>query len=102
MVVISESNPFLSYALISTSALYDTFVSASHSTSMSRSDCLKNSLAFGQVFLCTETPLPFVIYPKTSSPGTGLQQRAKRIIIFSTPFTLIPLELTLFLIASGF
>ena len=55
--------------------------------------CLKESVvgfAFAQSALCIATPLPLVIYPIISSPGSGLQHLANLISILSNPLTTIP------------
>ena len=49
-------------------------------------------LTFIQSFLWTETPLPFVIYPTISSPGSGLQHDPKWTIGFGNPSTITPVS----------
>lgn len=60
----------------------------SHSTSISLSFCeLPRATALAQSALCTLTPLPLVINPIISSPGTGVQQRDSLTITSSRPST---------------
>ncbi len=60
----------------------------------------ESDFRLSQSLLWTEIPLPFVMKPMISSPGTGLQQRAILIIRLSTPSTITPdLSLTFFLSA---
>ena len=66
----------------------------SHDTSIKRptSSCVSAEPdILGQSRRCMETPLPRVINPIISSPGTGVQQRDKRTKQLSMPCTIIPL-----------
>ena len=63
-------------------------LSASHSTSMTRSVCSRTrATALVQSVRCTVTPRPRVMKPMISSPGTGVQQRDRRTSICSWPST---------------
>ena len=89
---ISENIPFLSVLMMQISALYDfpTFRS-SHSTSINLAfSSSGRDVMLEQSFLWTEMPLPFVIKPIISSPGTGLQHLETLIIRLSAPFTMMP------------
>ena len=46
--------------------------------------------------------VPFVINPTISSPGTGVQQRERRISKFSIPFTITPDSVVFFMVALSF
>ena len=74
-------------------SVFDTilyFSSLYHSTSIILFSSDIKSLIFVQSFLCTDTPLPFVIYPTISSPGSGLQHFESLTKQLSMPFTIIP------------
>ena len=65
--------------------------SPSHSTSISRAACSAISdTALAQSARCTLTPRPRVTKPMISSPGTGVQQFARRTSTSSSPSTCTP------------
>ena len=86
----SPNKPCLSFAKISISTVYVAFSSSAQATSIILFSSFSNSLTFTQSFLCIDTPLPFVIYPTISSPGSGLQHFDSLTKQLSIPFTTIP------------
>ena len=89
-LIISASKPFLSFPYISISTLYFVFSASNQYTSILRFSSKNKFFTFTQSLRCTDTPLPFVIYPTISSPGTGLQHLDSFTKQLSIPFTIIP------------
>ena len=59
-----------------------------HSTRISRSGWYSRFCTLGQSTECTDTPRPRVTKPMISSPGSGLQQPAKKASMSSSPLTI--------------
>ena len=100
--IISASKPFLSFDNTSISTRYEAFGSSCQYTSIILPSSFSKSLTFTQSLLCTDTPLPFVIYPIMSSPGSGLQHFESLTKQLSIPFTIIPVFEALFDVTFGF
>ena len=94
----SEKRPLRSSASTETSVSNERFCfSTSHSTGRNLALSSGGSeMMFEQSALCTDTPLPFVIKPTISSPGTGLQHLASLMRGLSMPLMRIPPVASLF------
>ena len=87
-LVTSASSRERSSAFTSIDATNTPARSRSHSTSMRRSVReADRDRALAQSARWTDTPRPRVMKPMMSSPGTGVQQRERRIITSSRPST---------------